>query len=70
MRKVLWAVALASWAWSLVAVIIAVRQACDFDTGKAIVTCTIGWLIAVALSLTLSLAVGIPARLIWRLLAR
>ena len=65
-----WAAVLASWIWSLVAVVIAVRQACDFDTGKAIVTCVTGWLIAVVLSFTLSFAVGIPARFIWRLLTR
>lgn len=31
--------------WSLIAGIIAVRQALDFSTGRAIVTCIVGWLI-------------------------
>jgi hypothetical protein len=31
--------------WILVAGIIAIRQACDFSTGKAIITAVIGWLV-------------------------
>lgn len=37
-------VALAGAIWSLVAGVIAVRQALDFDTGKAIITVIIGWI--------------------------
>jgi hypothetical protein len=31
--------------WSLIAGVIAVRQALDFSTGRAIVTCIVGWII-------------------------
>jgi hypothetical protein len=31
--------------WSLVAGVIAVRQALDFTTGRAIATCIVGWII-------------------------
>jgi len=37
--------------WTLVAGIIAIRQALDFDTGKAILTAIIGWLVMVVLTL-------------------
>ena len=33
--------------WSLIAGVIAVRQALDFSTGRAIATCIVGWLIYV-----------------------
>ena len=35
--------------WLLVTGIVAIRQALDFDTGKAIVTAFLGWLVAVAI---------------------
>src|SRR4051794_27665534 len=41
--------------WSLIAGVIAVRQALDFDTGKAIITVIIGWVIILVLSLILGL---------------
>jgi hypothetical protein len=31
--------------WILIAGIIAIRQACDFSTGKAIITAVIGWVV-------------------------
>lgn len=34
-----------AWIWSVVAGVVAVRQALDFDTGKAIGTVVIGWII-------------------------
>ena len=34
----------AVWIWTLVAGIIAIRQALDFSTGKAILTALLGWL--------------------------
>jgi hypothetical protein len=36
--------------WSLVAGVIAVRQALDFSTGRAIATCIIGWIIYVIIA--------------------
>jgi hypothetical protein len=40
--------------WALIAGIIAVRQALDFDTGKAVITVVIGWLVMMFLSLILA----------------
>ena len=37
--------------WLLVTGIVAIRQALDFDTGKAILTAFLGWLVAVAIPL-------------------
>ncbi len=39
--------------WLLVTGIVAIRQALDFDTGKAILTAFLGWLVAVAIPLIL-----------------
>ena len=36
--------------WSLVAMVIAVRQALDFSTGRAIVTCIVGFIVLVIIS--------------------
>jgi hypothetical protein len=38
---------LVTWIWSLVAMVVAVRQALDFSTGKAILTCIIGWVVRI-----------------------
>lgn len=35
--------------WLLVTGIVAIRQALDFDTGKAVMTAFLGWLVAVAI---------------------
>ncbi|MEE8572234.1 MAG: YIP1 family protein [Gemmatimonadota bacterium] len=37
--------------WLLVTGIVAIRQALDFDTGKAILTAFLGWMVAVAIPL-------------------
>ncbi|MFQ6059464.1 MAG: YIP1 family protein [Anaerolineae bacterium] len=39
--------------WQLVATIVAVRQALDFDTTKAVLTCIIGWVILIIIFATL-----------------
>jgi hypothetical protein len=44
-----WLVALGASIWMLIAMVIAVRQALDFTTGKAIGTCMVGWLIQMIL---------------------
>ena len=44
--------------WSLVAGIIAVRQALDFDTGKAILTTVIGWVFLLLVFFVLALLFG------------
>jgi len=37
----------AVWIWLLVTGVIAIRQALDFTTGKAILTAVVGWLAVV-----------------------
>ncbi|MHB0869345.1 MAG: Yip1 family protein [Chloroflexota bacterium] len=41
--------------WSLIAGIVAVRQALDFDTGKAVITVIVGWFALLLISIVLSL---------------
>jgi len=53
-----WAFGLVGSIWSLVAGIIAIRQALDFDTGKAVVTAIIGWLVLLVLRIII-MAIGI-----------
>lgn len=50
--------AVAGGIWSLVAVVIAVRQALDFTTGRAIATSLAGWVIMLIVQVVLILLVG------------
>ncbi len=45
--------------WTLVAGVIAVRQALDFDTGKAIATVIIGWVVMVVVMLLLAIPLAL-----------
>jgi hypothetical protein len=47
--------------WALVTSVIAVRQALDFDTTKAVLTSVIGWVIALAISMIVGVVFGIGA---------
>ena len=47
--------------WALVAGVIAVREALDFDTTKAVLTVIIGWVIVLAISIAVGLVFGIGA---------
>lgn len=44
--------------WLLVTGIVAIRQALDFGTGKAILTAVLGWLSAIAVAILIALAIG------------
>jgi len=44
--------------WTLVAMIVAVRQALDFSTGRAIATCIVGFIVLVVLSAAVGLLTG------------
>lgn len=44
-------IALLAALWSLWLAIVAIRQALDFDTGKAIITAIIGWIIVLVINL-------------------
>jgi len=46
--------------WTLIAMVIAVRQALDFTTGRAILTCIVGWLVMVAILVAIGLLIAIP----------
>ncbi len=52
---------LAGAIWSLVAGVIAVREALDFDTTKAVITVIIGWVIIVVLTLIVAAVLGVGA---------
>jgi len=53
--------ALAGGIWSLVAGIIALREAMDFDTGKAILTGAIAWIIMMVVFVGIGLILGMGA---------
>ena len=50
---------LAVWVWMLVAMVIAVRQALDFTTGRAIATCIAGFIVMVVLYWVLGVIVDL-----------
>jgi hypothetical protein len=47
--------------WALVAGVVAVRQALDFDTTKAILTVVIGWLAVFIVAILVSVVLGAGA---------
>lgn len=47
-------VVLVTFVWRLVTTVVAVRQALDFDTTKAILTCILGWLVALVVTIVLA----------------
>ncbi len=54
-----WAIAFAAGIWSMVAGIVAIREAMDFDTGKAILTVAIAWVIMMVIFMILAAVFGI-----------
>ena len=44
--------------WSLIAGVIAVRQALDFSTGRAIATCIVGWIIYLIIMVLIGVLIG------------
>ncbi len=55
-----WLVALIVPFWLLVTGIVAIRQALDFSTGKAVLTAVLGWVVAVGIPLVLVLGLFTP----------
>ncbi len=47
--------------WALVTGVVAVRQALDFDTGKAIITVIVGWVIVFIITVVVGAVLGIGA---------
>jgi hypothetical protein len=56
-----WLISLAALVLSLIAAVIAIREALDFDTGKAVVTAIIGWVIIVIINVIVGLVLGVGA---------
>jgi hypothetical protein len=54
-------ISLAGAIWSLVAGVVAVREALDFDTTKAVITVIIGWVIIVVITLVIAAVLGVGA---------
>jgi hypothetical protein len=52
---------LAGAIWALITGVVAVRQALDFDTGKAVLTVIIGWVIVFIITLVVTAVLGIGA---------
>ena len=50
-----WLVRFVVWIWLLIAGVIAIRQALDFSTGKAVLTALLGWLCMMVLVALLAL---------------
>ena len=62
-----WLVSLVAAVWMLVAMVIAVRQALDYDsTGRAVVVCLIGWAVNIVIAVVLGTMLGVTAGLIGR----
>jgi hypothetical protein len=53
-----WLFRLAGWVLSLVAAIIAIREAMEFGTRRAIVTAIIGWLVYIAATVVVAVRLG------------
>jgi len=56
-----WLIALAGSIWALVAGVIAVRQALDFDTTKAVLTVVIGWVVMMIVAAIIAGIFGLGA---------
>jgi len=50
---------LAAWLWTLLATVIAVREAMDFDTGRAVLTVVLPTIILIALAIVAGLIFGL-----------
>jgi len=53
-------ISFALWVWGLVAMIVAVRQALDFSTGKAVMTCIVGFIAAMLVLVIAAFFLAIP----------
>jgi len=53
-------IALVAWVWSLIAMVVAVRQALDFSTGKAILTCIVGWIAIIIILVVIGVLIALP----------
>jgi hypothetical protein len=56
-----WVFGLGGAIWALVAGVIAVREALDFDTTKAILTVIIGWVVILVITTIVGTVLGVGA---------
>jgi hypothetical protein len=57
-----WFLSLVAALWMLVAMVVAVRQALDYDsTGRAVAVCLIGWVFNIVVFVVLAALYGVPA---------
>jgi hypothetical protein len=56
-----WVFGLVGAVWALVAGVIAVREALDFDTSKAVLTVIIGWVVILVISTIVGMVLGVGA---------
>ena len=56
-----WVISFVAGIWSLVAGIIAVREALNLDTGKAIITVVIGWVVVFLIGALVATVLGVGA---------
>ena len=61
-----WIALVAASIWQLIAGIIAIRQALDFSTGKAVATAFISWVVMVIVSMLIFIPLGIGAGMMGR----
>jgi hypothetical protein len=54
-----WLFSVAGFLWTLVCGFVAVREALDFDTGKAVLTVIIGWIIWLLVAATVGTILGV-----------
>ena len=48
-----------TWVWMLAAMVVAVRQALDYETiGRAVVVCLLGWVLALTIAVGLGMVFG------------
>ena len=53
-----WIALLAASLWQLVTAVVAIRQALDFDTGKAVATAILAWLVVMAVTIGIMMMFG------------
>jgi len=58
-------ISLVASVWSLIAMVVAVRQALDFSTGKAIATCIVGWVAIIIVLVAIGVLIALPFLLLF-----
>jgi len=58
-------ISLVASVWSLIAMVVAVRQALDFSTGKAIATCIVGWVAIAIVLVVIGVLIALPFLLLF-----